>query len=71
MAFGGGIVNPLTAVRDRSEIAAGHKGDRRADRRRAQGVGWDVSALRDSGIWNYADTSRIDTIARSIRARFR
>jgi hypothetical protein len=53
MAFDGATVNPLTAVRDRSEIPSRpQKGDLRADQRRAQGVGWDVSALGERGFQN-------------------
>jgi hypothetical protein len=47
MAFGGGIVNPLTAVRDRSEMAADHKGG--PARGQAPGAGCRLGRQRAPG----------------------
>jgi general L-amino acid transport system substrate-binding protein len=54
MAAGGATVNPLTAVRDRSEMRMGHKGVGPAysPRRAAADAGRDVSTLQVSGIQN-------------------
>jgi len=47
MAFGGGIVNPLIAARDRSEMAVDHKGG--PARGQAPGAGCRLGRQRAPG----------------------